>query len=61
MTAHQLPLPLPEIDPRDMQAAARRLGKLVRANRRSFALQDSNRRRAAMLKHTRPALNQGEK
>lgn len=50
----QLRLPIIlDIDPRVMQAAARRLAKLVRANRRSFKLQDSNRRRVAMLKFTR--------
>lgn len=53
MTAHQLRLPIPEIDPRDMQAAARRLQKLVRANRRSFECRSYREHRAAALKHTR--------
>ena len=36
--------------------AMRRLAKLVKANRDSFACEQYRRRRAAMLKHTRPQM-----
>lgn len=53
----QLPLPnLPEIAPDLQLAAARRLQKIVVRTRNSFEIRDFAKRRAAMLKHTRPRL-----
>lgn len=56
--AQQLPLDLPEIDPRTMQQACRKLARMVAANRRSFKCIDYAKRRNAMLKSSR-ALSEG--
>lgn len=42
-------------------AAQHRLQRIVDERRNSFELEQFRRRRAAALKHTRPALNQGER
>lgn len=42
------------------QQAAERLQHITDARRESFAIQDFAKRRRAMLRHTRPALDQGE-
>lgn len=61
MTPQQLPLPIDlPTDPNLQLAAARRLQKLVDANVRSFECQQYRKHRAAALKFTRPALNQGD-
>lgn len=57
--AQQLPLPnLPEIAPDVQLAAARKLARMVNANRRSFEIIDYAKRRNAALKFSR-ALSKG--
>jgi hypothetical protein len=46
----QLSLPIPEIDPRTMQDAARRLQKIVTRQRNSYETRRYREHRAAALK-----------